>query len=62
MAFVDETLVCKDCGKEFILAQVSRNFMQKRALRISQFAAVIAVIRDVVIVKVERRNSARCLL
>ena len=36
--------------------------MQKRALRISQFAAVIAAIRDVVIVKVERRNSARCLL
>lgn len=61
MDFQDKTLVCKDCGKEFVFSAGEQAFMQKKALKMNQHVAMNAVIKDVANVKAEK-NSVRCIL
>ena len=41
--FVDETLVCKECGNEFVFTAGEQKFYQEKALRISPRAARLVV-------------------
>lgn len=44
--YEDKTLVCKECGNEFVSQQASRNFTQARALRTSLRDARLAVTQE----------------
>lgn len=39
----DKTLVCKECGKEFVFPLPNRNFMNPKALPTNRAAALHAV-------------------
>ena len=41
--FEDKTLVCKECGQEFVFTAGERSFTRRRALRTSPSAAKSAV-------------------
>ena len=40
--YEDKTLVCKECGKEFVLLQESRNFTLKRVSQTNRSVARLA--------------------
>lgn len=61
MDFQDKTLVCKDCGKEFVFSAGEQAFYAEKALKMNQHVAMNAVIKDVANVKAEK-NSVRCIL
>jgi len=56
--FQDKTLICKECGEEFVFTAGEQEFMRRRGLRMSPAAAVPAV-------RTERTLSAapvRCMM
>lgn len=54
--FEDKTLVCKECGEEFILLPENRNFMRRKALLMSHNVANPVVMQE----KQHRELTERC--
>ena len=61
MEFQDKTLVCKDCGKEFIFSAGEQAFYAEKGFETNRHVAMNAVIKDVVNA-VAKHSSVRCTL
>ena len=62
MAFVDETLTCKDCGKEFIFSAGEQEFYAEKGFENKPVRCRDCPRRDAVAAMVVRESSARCSL